>query len=306
MEAGSRLGLASGLILAALGAVSVPRVEAQPVTVSAGVTVRAIAGTFGSDRTTTGVYVPATVRAEVGRFETSWSLPYLGIMDGTAVPSTGGAIPMQGSLPGAPATGMSMGEGGSGGMMSGGAMMSGATGSGTVPGSAPPLMLTNQAGVGDIVGAVGYRVVDRVLTGLQVVVGTRLKFPVASAAKGLGTGRMDVGASATVRRRFARGWAFAEGGYLHVGSPEGVDLRGAAFWNVGAGRELSGPVSLLASVTGNTAIVPDFAPPLELSAGVGLNTGHHYTLSVMPAIGLTEASPNIGLVIGFSRRVFER
>lgn len=305
MWASSRRGPVLGLVLAAVGVVSVTHAHTQPVTVAAGVTVRAIAGTFGSDHTATAVYVPATLRADVGRFETSWSLPYLGIMGGTAVPSTGGAIPMQGSLPGSPGTGMPMTGGGSAGMMSGGGMMGGGSGSATDGGSASLLMLTNQAGLGDIVGAVGYRVVDRASDGVQVVVNGRFKFPVASAAKGLGTGRMDIGASATIRKRFDHGWAFAEGGYLRVGSPDGVDLRDAAFWNVGVGRGVSGRLSLLASVTGNTAVVPEFAAPLELSAGVGLNTGV-YTWSVMPVFGLTEASPNIGLVIGFGRRVFER
>lgn len=282
---------------------------AQPVAVTAGITIRALSGTFGSEQTTTVFYVPASLRIDVGRLETSFFFPYVNIMDGTVALSQGGFVPMQGSLSAAPAAGMPMGTPGRG-MMGGGMSGSGpAPGTGPLTdstGGVPSSLLTNQSGLGDVVGTVGYRVVDSALSGVQVVVGTRVKIPTASAVRGLGTGRVDLGALAGIRKQFDEGWVYAEGGYLKVGRPGGVDLRDAAFWSIGAGRRLSGRASLLASAAGNTAILREFGAPAEVGAGLGLRAGDRLFLTILPSVGLTEASPRIALTFGLSQRVLGR
>lgn len=50
---------------------------AQDTVVSAGLTVRFISGSFGSDQTTRLVYAPAVLRVDAGRFEMSGYFPYL-------------------------------------------------------------------------------------------------------------------------------------------------------------------------------------------------------------------------------------
>lgn len=283
---------------------------AQPVAVTAGVSVRALSGTFGSEQTTTVVYIPASLRIDAGRLETSFFFPYLNIMDGTVALSQGGFVPMQGSLTAAPGAGMPMGAPGSG--MMGGGMMGGRAGrpaAGPAPDSTtglPASFLTNQSGLGDIVGTVACRVVDSAPTRVQVVVGTRIKIPTASATRGLGTGRADLGALAGIRKQFDQGWLYAEGGYLKVGRPAGVDLRNAAFWSIGAGRRLSGRTSLLASAAGNTAILREFGAPVEVGAGVGIRAGERLIFTILPSVGLTDASPRIALTFGLSQRVLER
>lgn len=284
-------------VVAAVVALTGANAVAQPLTVTAGVNVRALSGAFGSGQTTTVIYVPTSVRVDVGRVEASVALPFVSITDGTVALSQGGFVPMQGSLTGAPGVGMSMTRGA--GMMSGGTA---APGSSRLGSSLP----AHQSGMGDLVGAVGYRVVDSVLSGVQVVVGTRVKLPTASRMSGLGTGKVDVGALAAVRRRFARGWTYVEGGYLFVGEPPGVDLRNAVLWSVGGGRRLSGRTSLLASASGNTAILREFGAPLEVGVGLGVRAGDRLALTILPTVGLTEASPRVALTVGVSRRLFER
>jgi hypothetical protein len=77
----------------------------------------------GSEQTTTVIYVPASLRIDVGRLETSCFFPYVSIMDGTVALSQGVFVRNRGSLPAAPAVGMPMGTPGS--VLTGGAMMSG-------------------------------------------------------------------------------------------------------------------------------------------------------------------------------------
>ena len=267
-------------------------------TVTAGVNVRFLSGSFGSDTTTNLLYVPAVLRIDAGRFELATYFPYLSIHDGTIAPAEGGFIPMRGTLTGAPNTGMTMDTSGGHGMgMMGGQTADPATAAGTAP-------LTNRGGLGDVFASVGYRVVDSSARGLQLVVAGRLKLPTASSST-LGTGRTDAGVTATVRKRFSDGWVYAEAGYLFLGDPEDVNLRNAALWGVGAGRRLSNRVSLLATAAGNTAILAEFGAPIEIGAGVGIRAGRT-TVTVVPTVGLSDASPRYAVNVGLGAEVFRR
>ncbi len=267
---------------------------------SAGLNVRFLAGTFGSDQTTQLVYVPAVLRVDAGRFEVAGYFPYLTIDNGTVAPSQGGFVPMRGTVSAAPNVGMSMPQGS--GMGHGRGTM---TPDLTIAPS-PSVSLGRQSGAGDLIGSVGYRIVDRTATGLQMVVSGRFKVPTAAAARGLGTGRADVAVAGSARKQSASGWLYGEVGYLHVGDPLNTDLRDALLWGVGAGRRLSDRLFLLASGSGNSSIVPGFAAPVEVGLGVGLRLGDRTSVSLVPSVGLTDASPDYGLTVGLSTNVLRR
>ena len=285
-------------------------VAAQQTTITAGVNVRALSGSFGSDQTTHLLYAPAVLRLESGRFEATGYFPYLTIENGTVAPSQGGLVPMRGTLSNAPGVGMLMGTNSA----SMGGSMGGMMGSGTSPGSNTPAgpaaiptaaLVTNASGLGDIVASAGYRVVDHTATGLQIVLSGRVKVPTASTTGGLGTGKIDMGATGTIRKQLGQGWFYAEGGYLFIGDPEDVDLQNAALWGLGGGRLLSDRVGLLFSASGNTALLAEFAAPIEVGAGVGIRTGRTM-LSVIPTLGLSDASPRYAVNVGFSADVFRK
>ena len=292
---------APALALVAIGFTSAASpARAQDTVVTAGFNVQFVSGSFGSTQTTRLVYAPAVLRIDTGRFEIGGYFPYLTIDDGTVTLSQGGFVPMRGTVTAAPAAGMPMTT--TRGMM-GGSNVSG----GAAPGSEQVSpVLTNQGGFGDIVASVGYRVVDNPVARLRLVVGSRVKFPTAMAAHGLGTGRADIGGVATVRKRFDTGWISGEAGYLFVGDPAGVDLRNAASWAVGTGRRLTGRVYLLGSAYGNSAILPGFSAPIEMGAGLGVRVGDRLTVSVLPTFGLTKASPRYGVALGMSTEMFRQ
>jgi hypothetical protein len=273
--------------------------QAQDTTVGAGVTVRLVTGTFGGTQTTDVVYAPATVRIDTHRFEFSASFPFVSVMDGTVVWSGGGYIPMQGTVSGAPGAGVPMG--GMGGMMGPSPPQNPATGS---PGTSAPTLIS-ASGFGDIIASAAYRVVDR-SDGLQVVLGTRVKIPTASTAKGLGTGQSDVAATISVRRRLSHGWFYADGGFVKVGDPAGVTLHDAVLWGVGGGRRLSSRVFLLASAYGNTATIPELGAPAEIGVGLGFPLTERVSLTAMPLVGLTDASPKYGITFGITTDMTRR
>jgi hypothetical protein len=288
----------AGILLFATGAL------AQDVRVSAGVNIRFASGTFGSEQTTKLLYVPASLRVDVGRFEFSGSFPFVSVTDGTVLWSQGGLIPMRGTMTGSPVAGVPMGGSG---MVGGGMMGHNQTQApGTVSLSPTAPVLISQSGMGDVVAGAGFRIVDDATSGLQVVVGARVKLPTASAPRGLGTGKTDIAGTATVRRRFARGWIYGDAGFIKVGSPAGVTLNNTLLWGVGGGRQLSSRVFLLGAAYGNSATVSEFGAPAELSGGVGFKISDRANLTILPFVGLTQASPTYGLTVGISSDMMRR
>lgn len=281
-----------------LGLVS-PSAHAQDTRVSGGVNFRLASGTFGGGQTTTIVYAPAVLRLDTGRFEFAGFFPYLSVQNAAGALSDGGWVPFQGAVSGAPNVGVSMG-----GMVGGGSgMMGGATSQPTATPVTTPATgaaFSSPSGMGDIVGSAGYRVIDNLLTGVQVIVSARVKLPTASASRGLGTGRTDVGWAAAIRKRFDTGWIYGELGYVVLGKPTGADLRNSATWAVGGGRGLASRVFLLASAFGNSAVVAGYGSPAELGAGLGVRLAEHLIVSAIPSVGLTHASPRYGVTLGLS------
>lgn len=286
--------LATAAAIVALAVLAVPSTALGQDAVSAGLNVRVLSGTFGSSQTTRIVYAPAVLRIDAHRFELSASLPFLMIDAGTVTPSQGGLVPMQGSLAGAPSSGMPAHAGGMMGQ------------SGTSYGTSIGATSMGQSGVGDVVAGAGYRLIDNASSGVQLVAGLRVKIPTASAERGLGTGKTDLGGILAVRKRFGSGWVYAEGGYVAVGAPAGADLRDVAVWSAGAGRRLTARWYLLASGSGSTAIVPAFGAPAEIGAGVGVKAGDRLIVTILPTFGLSNASPKYALTIGISTDLLRR
>lgn len=268
--------------------------SAQGTRVLAAVTTRFVSGDFGTSQTTTLLFVPASLRIESGRFEASGVFPFASIREATGALSQGGWIPMQGTVSGSPNSGMPAGGGFGAGMMGHTANV----GTSPVPQQQP--VLITSSGLGDIVGSVGYRVVDNAATGLQLVASGRVKLPTASSNNGLGTGKADVGVVGTVRKRLDRGWLYAEAGYLAVGKPAGTALQNAVLWGVGGGRQLASQVYLLGSAFGNTTVVNGYSAPVEVGAGIGVRVTPHLSITGLPSVGLSNASPNYAFTIGLT------
>lgn len=280
-------------MLIAMGAA--PAVARAQTTVSAGMNLRLLSGTFGGTQTTHVVYVPAVLRVDVNRIELSAALPFLMIDAGSVALSQAGFVPMQGLLSSAPSAGMSM---------RGGGMM----GQTTTSTSAPfvSTTTTRQSGFGDVVVSGGYRVVDSLWSNLQVVVGARVKLPTANADLGLGTGKTDIAGVVTVRKRYDAGWVTAEAGYLVVGKPTGAGLSNVALWSAGGGRRLNERLYLLGAANGSTAVVAAFGSPAEMGAGLGVKLNDRLALTVLPSVGLSHASPKYSLTIGVSSDLLRR
>lgn len=280
--------------------IGVPDAAAQEVRASGGINFRFASGTFGGDATTRIIYAPAVLRVETGRFEFTGFFPYVSLTNGAGTLSDGGWIPMQGSVSGAPSVGVPM----QGGRMGGGMMMGGWPGgqTGTLqpPSGTTTAQLTSASGLGDVAASAGYRVVDNLLTGVQMVVSTRVKIPTASSSRGLGTGRVDIGGAATVRKRFTSGWLYGDFGYVAIGKPAATDLRNAVTWGFGGGRRITSNLYLLASAYGNTSLLRGYGAPAEIGAGLGFRLSEKLIVTAVPSAGVSKASPNYAVTLGLT------
>ncbi len=294
MRRDGRQPVVAAAVVVLIAMLAAPRVARAQSAVSVGLNVRVLSGAFGSQQTTHVVYAPAVIRIDMHRFEVSASIPYLTIENGTVALSQAGFVPMQGSLVSAPTSGM---LGHSGGMM-------GQTGVAGVP-SAGGLM-ARESGIGDVVTSAGYRVVDAPRSNVQFVIGARVKLPTASAERGLGTGKTDIAGVITLRKRFGTGWVYAEGGYVAIGQPAGANLNNVAIWSAGTGKRLTDRLYLLGFAAGSSAVISAFGSPGEIAVGVGVKVTNRLILTILPGVGLSNASPKYAVTIGISSDVLRR
>ena len=71
------------------------------------------------------------------------------------------------------------------------------------------------------------------------------------------------------------------------------------------GRRLTNRLGVLFSAAGNTAILDAFGPPVEVGAGVGVRLGGA-TLTVIPTVGLSDASPRYAVNVAIGAEIFRR
>ncbi len=118
-----------------------------------------------------------------------------------------------------------------------------------LPGRRPVIVFgpdRRASGIGDVTaGLTGY-VLNQERSGIDLDLGTIVKFGTASAAKGLGTGKMDDSVQAALGRSLGPVDATLTLGYTFVGKAPGLDLRNASYgsfdvnahlnraWSVGA------------------------------------------------------------------------
>ena len=95
-----------------------------------------------------------------------------------------------------------------------------------------------------------------------------------------------------------------------IGTPnDDCDCKDArerdATWSVGGGGRLTNRLGVLFSAAGNTAILDAFGSPVEVGAGVGVRLGGA-TVTVIPTVGLSDASPRYAVNVAIGAEIFRR
>jgi Putative MetA-pathway of phenol degradation len=165
----------------------------------------------------------------------------------------------------------------------------------------PEIVEYNQYGVGDPVIAAGLTLVRESRSGPAIQISGQIKAPLASVEKGFGTGEWDYSAGLGLSKRLGSVFLFADVGYWILGDLPELELRNAWTYAFSIGHALAGgKLALMASYSGITEVIAGVAPASSLALGFSARVGGGSSLMLNAAFGLSEASPDLSLSVGWS------
>jgi hypothetical protein len=250
-------------------------------------------GNYGTNESTKVFYMPFAATYETGAFTYKLTIPYI------RVTGIGEIVP--GGLGGA-------GSGSSGGVGTFGCAGDNRRGA-SKPEDNGPCAVTSttttttstarrvrstESGLGDIVAALTYNVLDDEATGFVVDVTGRIKFGTASESKGLGSGKTDYAAQVNVDKYFGAPYLSAGLGYKVLGEPRGVNYDNVVYGSLGGGYKFSNVTSMGFSYDWATAAVDGATRPQEVSVYASHRINNNYKLNGFIYTGLSNASPDVG------------
>lgn len=221
-------------------------------------------GKYGETTTTDILYIPFTARYETDSFIYRLTIPYIRIS-------------------------------GPGNVVGGGDFRV-VTGTGEAP-------RRTADGLGDIVAAVSYNLVNGVGTRPLVDLTAKIKFGTADEDKGLGTGKNDYSLQVDVLKSFGAASAFGTLGYKRLGDPPDTNFSNVWYGSLGGSYKFTPATSLGLALDLRQAALDGVEPQRELTAYVSHRLTPRYRVLGYAVKGFSDASPDWGgglmLTVGF-------
>jgi hypothetical protein len=165
----------------------------------------------------------------------------------------------------------------------------------------PEVVESAQYGVGDPVFTAGLTLIKEGRAAPAVQLSAQIKAPLADVDRGFGTGKWDYSAGVGLSKRLGNVFLFADVGYWVLGDLPELELRNAWAYAISVGHAFSGGrYSLMASYAGITEVIEGVEPPSSLGLGLSVRVGSRNSLILNAAFGLSEASPDLSLSLGWS------
>lgn len=225
-------------------------------------------GDYGAFEETNILVVPLSLRAKRGPFRVSATIPYLRIDSPAGIVAAGGGesepVVINPFLPG-------------------------------------PREV--RKGLGDLNVGVTWSLPSRLPGGVEIDLSARVKLPISSRRKALGTGKTDFTVRAEASRPLGIVTPFVAVGYRMPGDPDGFDLRKTFTASAGA----SVPVGrLIAIVSYDYSGASSRLSRASHSVFTALSgpIGPRLNLTAYGTVGLTEGAPDYGLGVLVSVRIF--
>lgn len=162
-------------------------------------------GKYGSSTSTSILYVPFMAKYETGRWTAKATLPYLEITSPGTVVGGGSDV--------------------------------------VVIGTTQNAARTKASGMGDVVTALSYSVLEGNPYGLFLDLTAKIKLPTADDQKGLGTGKADHTVVVDAFKNFGRFTLLGSLGYKNTGKPAGLNLNDVWFGGIGGAWRFSSATS---------------------------------------------------------------
>lgn len=165
----------------------------------------------------------------------------------------------------------------------------------------PEVVEYRQYGIGDPVVMAGLMIAKEGRTMPAIQLTGQVKAPLANVSQGFGTGEWDYGAGVGLSKRIGNAFLFADVNYWILGDLPDLELRDAWSYAVSFGHAFSGGrYAFMASYSGITEVIAGVAPPSSLGLGLSVRVGAGSSLMLNAAFGLSEASPDLSLSLGWS------
>jgi hypothetical protein len=130
------------------------------------------------------------------------------------------------------------------------------------------------------------------------------KIPTASAAKRLGTGKVDYAVGAELSKRIGRVTPFVGVSYSLPGDPDGYELRNNLSARMGVAMHISSTVRGQISYNyaqSASSLVPD---EQQLSSSLHTNLSNRLSLGLYGSAGLSEGAPDVGAGVQLGFRLW--
>lgn len=162
----------------------------------------------------------------------------------------------------------------------------------------------NQMGVGDPWVNASYSLLQPwSRTSIQLT--ASVKFPIASPAKGFGTGGWDSGGGFSISQRIREFFLLGDVSYWTFGDMEELELKDVVSYGFGVGHKSAYTNWILSgSFRGSTTLIEDIDPPMSINLGAGYTYPDSRSIHVLFLIGLTESAPDFSAGIGWNLLLF--
>ncbi len=174
---------------------------------------------------------------------------------------------------------------------------------GTVSGSAGNTAMQGSesyvGGMGDVYLYSEYRILRNSYTLPFISITGQLKIPTVKKLTLFSSGVFDFGLGLALRKPFGRYNVFADGGYLLLGDPSGINYSNPFSFGFGIGRFFkNGLYSVSVYYKGYTQIIEGIDPPQQISLGLFSHLTDSTIVSLFFGKGFSESSPDYALTGG--------
>lgn len=248
--------------------------QAADSNLTTGVTVEYTSGKYGGAESTDILYIPVFAKYRAQSFTFGLTIPYIRISGPGNV--VGGLTPIvqdrrNGASKPEDFNDSSSNSSGSGGVSR-----------------------VSNSGLGDIIASVTYAAIDGGANGMNVDIGTRVKFGTADETKNLGTGKNDYSLEVVMDKPFGNITPSVTVGRRWMGDTDTIDFRNVWYASAGLAYRLARNDTVTLDYDYGQAVLADTPRSSDLTIGLNHKFGTTSKVRFYALKGLNDGSPDYG------------
>lgn len=164
---------------------------------------------------------------------------------------------------------------------------------GGIPLGGPDLPSSTRSGLGDIIAAFSYNLINHAPSGIIFDITARLKIPTASESQNMGTGKVDYAIQGDMFKTISKFTLSATLGYRFLGNPNGITFHNVIYGAAGIGYQLSPTVTVGTSYHMGQSPVR-LEDSRDLTLYLSQRVTDHFRLNIYGLRGFSDRSPDWG------------